>query len=83
MNAPKCFDTEVQYINWIEADSITANRYGASKYDAGFFCKDCTPAYAEAMRAEGRCEHPDVKFGYSRNEGTIGYLPTSKQRVAA
>lgn len=80
---PACFDSEKQFIIWVEADSVTANRYGESKYDAGFFCKDCTPVYAERMRAENRCEHPDVKFGNSIKEGYFGYLPTSKQRVAA
>ena len=79
---PACFDTDVQFINWVTMDSITANRTGLAKYDVGFFCKDCTPAYAAKMRAEGRCEQPDVQFGISRTEGRFGYLPTSKQRAA-
>ncbi len=80
---PGCFDSDVQFIKWIEADATTANRFGHThKYDPGFFCKDCTPAYAERMRACGRCEQPDVRFGMSRNEGLFGYLPSSKQRAA-
>ena|SRR5438445_2531138 len=61
---PPCFDDEEQWLAWQKLDEITKN--GPSLY-----CADCTPRYAQQMRIEGRCAHPNIKF-YRVNGALIG-----------
>lgn len=69
---PPCFDTEEQYVVWVEADRHFHNRKFECK-DHTFICTDCTPSYAEKMRECGRCQHENVVF--ERRNGELMGVP--------
>lgn len=51
---PKCFDTRAEYRAWKQCARMA--------YPALWVCTDCTPDYQERMKAQGRCENPQVQF---------------------
>jgi hypothetical protein len=59
----KCFPSEAAYRLW---------RLSASPTLAP--CRDCNPAQQAAMRARGRCEHPEAVFVVEKGE-LVGKLP--------
>jgi hypothetical protein len=63
---PACFESQQQYDDWLKADRLI---YAKIRDTA--FCIDCTPSYATAMRSQGRCEHPEVKF-YRKGTAFMG-----------
>jgi hypothetical protein len=70
---PSCID-QAPYALWLKA----SKRYKTGQLMSGF-CTDCLPAFQKAKIAEGRCDHPDVKF-YTDEDGFIdGYLPSEIQ----
>lgn len=69
---PRCFDTDFQYVSWVQADKIVQ---AARTFKPSIQCLDCTPEYAERMRREGRCEKPTVAFKRINGGELIGYEP--------
>lgn len=69
---PRCFDTDVQFIHWVEADRIVQ---AGRKYQQSLQCLDCTPAYQQQMIDEGRCEKPEVQFKRINGGELIGFEP--------
>lgn len=59
---PACFDSDEQYIGWLEQEFIT----GGGKHRLPV-CADCTLAYATRMRDVGRCERPEMGFDAKGN----------------
>ena len=51
---PFCFESADQYKKWKEKARIA--------YAEAHVCTDCTPEYQARMKAEGRCENPQVQF---------------------
>ena len=83
LTVPKCFSDKTDYVMWLQFDR--ASNTGRT---FGFVCKDCTPIHQEEMMRQGRCEHPDFKFGHVRvkvakEEGVeyTGYIQTERGRL--
>ncbi len=57
---PPCFDTKFQWNFYRELCSYLRS---ARKLSPRFnFCVDCTPAYRDRMKAQGRCKFPGTTF---------------------
>ena len=72
---PACFESDEQYLGWLEQEFIT----GGGKHRLPV-CADCTPEYAERMRAEGRCERPEMMF--DRNGNPVYDSPSGMRGVS-
>lgn len=59
---PACFESEEQYLGWLEQEFIT----GGGKHRLPI-CADCTLEYATRMRSDGRCERPEMVFDRNGN----------------
>lgn len=72
---PKCFESLSQYEAWQRADmALNSTRHLRITQSETPVCADCTPTYAMAMRAQGRCEHPETIFKKTGEE-FIGVIP--------
>lgn len=72
---PKCFESMSQYEAWQRADmALNSTRHLRITQSETPVCADCTPTYAMAMRAQGRCEHPETIFKKTGEE-FIGVIP--------
>lgn len=77
-DTPQCFESDYQYVKWLEAEFVSNG--GKNLLSV---CVDCTVEYAERMRAQGRCEHPERNFDKSGNPafdsttGASGYRGVS------
>jgi hypothetical protein len=54
---PRCFEDTYQYVQWLDAEFVSNGGKNVLSV-----CVDCTAEFAEKMREEGRCEHPERKF---------------------
>lgn len=62
---PACFSTVRLYRNWRAMN----DRCTWSGGRAQAVCADCTPGYQLAMKAQRRCEHPEV--GFTVEDGAV------------
>jgi hypothetical protein len=69
VKTPPCFDSEHQFTQWINLDSIS---YGRREMKATGYCRDCTPEYAQRMRDAGRCNQPQVNFNTTPDGEMVG-----------
>jgi hypothetical protein len=66
---PKCFDSAAQFKAWKEC--------ARQAYAQNWVCTDCTPEYQARMKAEGRCENPQVQFQQDTDGFEIGVVHLS------
>lgn len=58
---PACFDSDEQFLLWHIGAKQIAETLPNLVSPMGY-CEGCQPDYASAMRAAGRCQHPEVFF---------------------
>lgn len=68
----ECATTE-QYREWVSA----ARSFPPP--ESSWFCTDCTPAYQQEMILQRKCARPSIKFQVTREEGVVGYLPSTRK----
>ncbi len=56
---PRCFDSDEQYILWLDANKQMSRSMTATSTS---HCEDCCPSFALKMREQGRCDHPEITF---------------------
>lgn len=78
MTHPTCFDTDEQFVLWLQVDRYMHNHQGT----ISLVCEDCNPLFAEKMRTEGRCDHPEVVFIQSTKHGMMGVIPPRDGYIA-
>lgn len=69
MMTPPCFESDKEFQQWSELDTIA---YGKRDRLIGGYCRDCTLSYALQMRREGRCIQPQVRFELNPEGERIG-----------
>lgn len=82
MDKPPCFDSEQQFVQWVQLAS-TARTNGKSAMIG--YCRDCTPEYAERMRREKRCIQPQVVFAEEEDGEVVGrgYRSDAREEMTA
>ena len=80
---PNCFSSEEEFVIWLQYDRTSTTNGNTS----AFVCKDCTAVYQTAMLAQGRCDHPEVRFGMVEKKVNkemvaefTGYVPYGPER---
>lgn len=67
---PRCF-TAQQWSEWMAVARMVRPQIRNG------FCEDCTPHYQARMILLERCDHPDVRFTFNPEDGTLGRRPSS------